>query len=189
MKLPRAITFAGAAAALVIIAVVATVLLVPWLIDSRQVKDKISSELLERTYGSVTFDKITFLWFPRPTFVIENTEISLEDNTRASIRNVRIYPSIYHLLTGRLIVRRALLHEPRITYRVPQHPGTPLDLEAWEEQIRSVLVRLTEKSPASDIQLSDGSAEISIGDQPPMLLKDVAAHTIASPERVRFTIS
>ncbi len=189
MKLPRAITFAGAAAALVIIAVVATVLLVPWLIDSRQVKDKISSELLERTYGSVTFDKITLLWFPRPTFVIENTEISLEDNTRASIRNVRIYPSIYHLLTGRLIVRRALLHEPRITYRVPQHPGTPLDLEAWEEQIRSVLVRLTEKSPASDIQLSDGSAEISIGDQPPMLLKDVAAHTIGSPEQFRFTIS
>ncbi len=72
---------------------------------------------------------------------------------------------------------------------MPQHPGTPLDLEAWEEQIRAALVRLTEKSPASDIQLSDGSAEISIGDKPPMLLEDVAAQTIASPEQFRFTIS
>src|SRR5687768_2744119 len=117
MKLPRAITIAGAAAALVIIAAVATALLVPWLIDSRLLKDKISSELVERTYGSVTFDKITLRWFPRPTLVIENTEISLQDNTRASIRSVRIYPSIYHLLTGRLIVRRALLQEPRITLR------------------------------------------------------------------------
>ena len=113
MKLPRAITFAGAAAALVIIAAVATVLLVPWLIDSRQIKDKISSKLIERTYGSVTFDKITLLWFPRPTLIIENTEISFEDNTRASIRSVTVYPSIYHLLTGRLIVRRAFLQEPK----------------------------------------------------------------------------
>ena len=148
MKLPRAITFAGAATAVVIVAAVATALLLPWLIDSRLVKDKISSELGKRTYGSVTFDKIDLLWFPRPTLVIENAEISLEDNSRASIRKVRIYPSIYHLLTGRLIVRRALLQEPRITFRVPQHPGTPLDLEEWEEQIRSALARLTEESPA-----------------------------------------
>src|ERR671912_1155244 len=112
MELPRAITFAGAAAGLVTIAAVAIVLLVPWLIDSRLVKDKISSELIERTYGSVTFDKITLLWFPWPTLVIDNTEISLEDNTRASIRSVRIYPSIYHLLTGRIIMRRAVLQEP-----------------------------------------------------------------------------
>ncbi len=135
------------------------------------------------------FDKIALLWFPRPTLVIENAEISLEDNTRASIRSVRIYPSIYHLLTGRLIVRRALLQEPRITFRVPQHAATPLDLEAWEEQIRSALVRLTEESPVPGIELSGGSAEISIGDKPPMLLEDVAAQTIASPEQVRFRIS
>ena len=164
MKLPRAITFAGAAAALVMIAAVATALLVPWLIDSRLVKDKISSELVKRIYASVTFDKIAFLWFPRPTLVIENTEISLQDNTRASIRKVTIYPSIYHLLTGRLMVRRALLQEPRITFRVPQHPGTSLDLEAWEEQIRSGLVRLAKETPLPIIELSGGSAEIGIGD-------------------------
>src|SRR5688500_12963863 len=98
MKLPRVITFAGAAAAVILVAAVATALLAPWLIDSQLVKDKISSELVKRTYGRMTFGKMTLLWFPRPTLVIENAEISLEDNTRASIRSLRIHPSIYHLL-------------------------------------------------------------------------------------------
>ena len=113
-------------------------LLVPWLIDSRLVKNKISSELAKRTSGSVTFDKIALLWFPRPTLVIENTEISLEGNTRASIRNVRIYPSLYHLLTGRLIVRRALMEEPRLTLRVPQQ-HTGITESRWRPH-RSVLI-------------------------------------------------
>ena len=36
------------------------------------------------------------------------------------------------------------------------------------------MVRLIEESPAPNIELSDGSAEISIGDKPAMLLEDEA---------------
>jgi hypothetical protein len=189
MKLPRALIFVGTAAAVAVAVAAASVLVAPWLIDSRLVKDKISSELAKRTHGSLTFDKIALVWFPRPTVSIENAEISFEDQARASIRSVKIYPSIYHLLTGRLIVQQALLQEPRLRIRLPQSSQTPFDLEEWEEQIRSALVRLTKEWPATHIELSHGSAEIGIDDKPPILLEDVAAQTGASPEEIRFTIT
>ncbi|HEX6440025.1 MAG TPA: hypothetical protein VF182_23100 [Candidatus Binatia bacterium] len=188
MKLPRALIFVGSAAAIALAVGVASMLLAPWLIDSRLVKDKISSELA-KIYGNVTFDKIALVWFPRPTIAIENAEISFADQTRASISSIKIYPSIYHLLTGRLIVRQALLQEPRLRIRLPRSSQTSFDVEKWEEQIRSALVRLTKEWPAPHIELSQGSAEIGIDDKPPILLQDVAARTGASPEEVQFTIT
>jgi hypothetical protein len=45
MKLPRAVMFAGGAAAVVMIAAVAGALLLPWLIDTQLMKQRISSQL------------------------------------------------------------------------------------------------------------------------------------------------
>jgi hypothetical protein len=174
MKLPRVITLAGVAAALVL--VTGRCHCVACSLAHRQRVGQGQNQLgIDRKNiraRELRYDRPSVVSPAR--LVIDNTEISLEDNTRASIRSVRTYPSIYHLLTGRIIMRRALLQEPRTTYRVPQHSGTPLNLEGWEEPIRSDLVRLTEESPISDIHLSNGSGEISIGDKPPILLEDVA---------------
>jgi hypothetical protein len=189
MKLPRAVILIGALAAVAIVTVSFSALLVPWLIDSRLIRDKISSEFAKKSGVSVSFGKIALLWLPRPTVVLDNAEISFGDETYGSIRTVKIYPAVYYLLIGRVVVRRALLQEPRLRIRLPERSRTRFDLEEWEEQIRSALVRLTKESPTPHIELSGGSAEIGSGDKPPMLLEDVAAQAVASPEQVQFAIS
>ena len=189
MKLPRTVILIGVLAAVAIVTVVSSALLVPWLIDSRLVRQKISSEFAKTTEGSVVFGKIALLWLPRPTVVINNAKISFGDKAHGSIQTVKIYPAISYLLTGRLVVRRALLQEPRLTIRLPESLGERFDLEEWEGQIRSALVRFTKEWPVPRIELAGGSAEIGIGDKPPMLLEDVGAQTLASPEEVRFAIS
>jgi AsmA-like C-terminal region len=189
MKLPRALIFTGAIAAVLIVATVASGLLLSWLIDRQPLRQKISSELATKTGGSVVLGKIAVLWFPRPTVVVENAEISFGAAIHGSIRTVKIYPSILHLLTGQLVVRRAHLQEPRLSIHISEPSGMRFELELWEEQVRAALVRLSRESTAPRVDLSDGSAEIRIGHDPPVILLDVAAQTAGSPDKVRFELS
>ena len=101
----------------------------------------------------------------------------------------KIYPSILYLLTGRLVVRRASLQDPKLSIRLPERSEKPFDLEDLEKQIRSALVRFTTELPAPRIDLLDGSAEIKIGDKPPVLLESVSAQIVGSPAEIRFELS
>ncbi|HUK40715.1 MAG TPA: DUF748 domain-containing protein, partial [Candidatus Acidoferrales bacterium] len=187
MKLPwRAVLLSGMAAILVI--GVSGALLLPRLIDSQMIKNRISSELVKKTTVTVTFDKIALLWFPWPSVVIENAELSFADKNQGSIRTLRIYPSIFYLLTGRLVVRRALLQEPNFRIHLPERFEKPFDLEELEKQIRSALARFTRDFPAP-IDIDDGSAEIRIDDKPAVILENVAAQTVGSPAELRFELS
>jgi len=189
MKLPRPVLLISALAAPVLISVLFGIFLLPRLLDSRLIREKISSRLVKKIAGSVTLGKVVLLWFPRPNVVIENAELTFDDKIQGSIRSARIYPSIFYLFTGRLVVRRALLEQPKIKISLPTISEKPVDLEELEKQIRSVLVRLTTDLPAPRIDLSDGSAEIRIGDKKPVTLEDVAVQTVASPVELRFELS
>ncbi|MGE5818433.1 MAG: hypothetical protein ACM37Z_10450 [Deltaproteobacteria bacterium] len=189
MKTPRMVIFLGALAAVITVIFLLGAVLLPRLVDSELIKETISSRLAKNSAGSLTLGKIALLWFPRPTVVIEGVTISFNEKTNGSIRRAKIYPSIFYLLTGRLVVRRALLEEPKLSIRLPARSERPLDLAELEKQIRAMLVRFTTELPAPRIDLSDGSAEIKIGDQPPALFENVAAQVAGSPAELRFELS
>lgn len=183
------VIFLGALAAVITVIFFLGAVLLPRLVDSELIKETISSRLAKKSAGSLTLGKIALLWFPRPTVVIEGATISFNEKAHGSIRSAKIYPSIFYLLTGRLVVRRALLEEPKLSIRLPERSEKPLDLAELEKQIRAVLVRFTTELPAPRIDLSDGSAEIKVGDQPPALLENVAAQVAGSPAELRFELS
>jgi hypothetical protein len=64
MRLPRPVIFLSVFAAVVLVIVAVSALLLPWLIDSQLIKNKISSEFAKNTVGSVIFDKIAFQRLP-----------------------------------------------------------------------------------------------------------------------------
>ena len=120
MKLPRVVIFLGALAAVITVIFFLGAVLLPRLVDSELIKETISSRLAKKSAGNLTLGKIALLWFPRPTVVIEGAEVSFNEKARGSIRIAKIYPSIFYLLTGRLVVRRALLQEPKLSIRLPE---------------------------------------------------------------------
>lgn len=179
----------GVAIAVVTVLLVFTALLLPRFIDHELIRTRISSELAKSTSGKVTFGKITLLWFPRPAVLVDNTKLSFGEQSQGSIRSLKIYPSIFHLFIGRFVLQRALLREPRITVRLPEMSDQPIDFDALEKQIGSVLARLTRELPASNIDCSDGSAEIRMGDRTPVILENVAAQIVASRGELRIDFS
>lgn len=188
MKLPRTVFLIGGLVAVVLVIVAVGALLLPWLIDSQLIKDRITAEFANKTAASVTFGKIAFQWFPQPTVLIENARVSFSDKIKGAIQTTKIYPSIFHLLTGRLVLRGALLQEPKITVRLPESSAKPFDLEALENQIRSALVYLTSALPGPRIDLSDGSADIRIGDHASVILENVVAQTVGSSAGLGFEL-
>jgi hypothetical protein len=121
--------------------------------------------------------------------MIENAEFSLDNETQGSIQTARIYPSIFYLVTGRLVVHQAVLERPRFKSRLPVNSKTPFDVEELEKQIRSALLAFTSAMPAPRIEVSDGFAEIQITGNPPVILDNVTAHAAGSPAELRFELS
>jgi len=189
MKLPRTVFFLGGLIAVVSVIVAVSGLLLPRLVDSQFVKDKITSEFANKTAASVAFDKIAFQWFPQPTVLIENAKVSFDDRMHGAIQTTKIYPSIFHLLTGRLVLRRVLFHEPKITVRLPESSEKPFDIEVLEKQISSALVRLSREIPAPRVDLSDGSAEIRISDHAPIFLENLTAQAKSSSAELQLELS
>ena len=165
-----------------LILVFVTVLLVlPRVIDSQTLKEQIRIFLSERTSGSVAIKTIDLVWIPRPQVVIRNVSISVADRAQGRFETLRVYPSILGLLIGRLVVQRVSLERPAITIRVPEWSEEPLELEYVETILRAWLAALTSKVPVVVVGIEHGSAEISIGNRSPVLVKDIDARFAASP--------
>jgi AsmA-like C-terminal region len=189
MKRRRVILVLGALAAVIIVILVSGALLLPRLIDSQLVKEKIGSLLAEKTKGTVSLAKIELVWFPRPTVLIGKAQFLFDDETQGTIQSVKIYPSIFYLLTGRVVVRRAQLQEPRVKIRLPADSEQLPGIEELEKAIRAALTYFTTELPGLGIDLSDGYAEIEIGDDPPVTLENVDARAVVSAKDMGFQLS
>src|SRR5690242_9024034 len=188
MKLPRPAIFFSATAAAVVAVVVFGALLLPRMVDSQAIRDRISAKLAKQFAGRLIIGKIELLWWPQPSVMIDDAEFSFDENNRASFQNLKIYPSIIDLLAARFIVRRALLEGPKVTVRLPQN-SKPVDLAELEKQINAGLLLFTQELSGATVDLSNGSAEIRVGDKAPVFLKEIRAQTIASPAALRFHLS
>jgi hypothetical protein len=93
------------------------------------------------------------------------------------------------LLAGRLVVRRALLHDPKIRVLLPESSDQRFDLDALEKQIAAALDLFRRDLSAPRIDLAGGSAEIRFGARPPVVLENVTAQTGGSPEDLRIALS
>lgn len=185
MKVPRQLSLLGGLVAVAAVIVFFAAFLLPRLIDSQLIKDEIQSEFLKKSAARVTFARLHLGWFPRPRVLIEDATVYLDDRTQGSIQSAEIYPSIFHLLTGRLVVRRALLNGPKFTVILPENSQPPLTLEELERRIRSALIDFTMGLPLAGLEIAAGSAEIHLGDKPPVMLENIAGSIFASPAEVR----
>ena len=188
MKLSRAVIFFGAFAVLVVLAVFFSAFLLPSLVDSRLIREKITSEFATKSAGRVAIGKISLVWLPRPSVLMEKLDIFFGDEIRGSIRNLQLYPDLFHLVRGRIVIRRALVEEPRMQISLPERAAGPFDSEKWEEQIRSALLHLTRQPALPQIELSGGYAEIRVNGRTPVVLENVEAQATATPGTIQFAI-
>ena len=89
-------------------------LLLPRILDSQAVREKIRAFLVSKTNGNVAIENIDLTWFPRPAVVVRGVSLAFDDKVSGKIQSLEFYPSLRALFTGTLDVSRVEVASPAI---------------------------------------------------------------------------
>jgi hypothetical protein len=167
----------------------ALALLLPRVLDSQAVREKIRAFLLARVNGNVVIGNIDLKWFPRPLLVVRGASLAFGDKASGKIQSIEVYPSIWGLLTGHLDVSRIEVASPAVALRLPGWAEEPFDVDEIEGKIRSILAALALETPGLLLTVRNGSAEIKIGDRPAVIFTDFDGRLRAPPDAMDLQIT
>ncbi len=185
----RIIKWLGGLSGLCVILFFAIALILPRILDSQPVKEKIRAFLLAKTNENVAFEKIDLVWLPRPTVVVHGASLSVADEVSGKIESIEVYPSIWGLLSGRLDISRVEAVSPAVAVRLPEPAEGAFNIDEIESKIRSIITTLGTEIPGIAVTVRGGSAEIKIGNRPPVILTDFDGRLKALPDDLDFQIS
>ena len=185
----RIIKWLGGLSGLCVILFFAIALILPRILDSQPVKEKIRAFLLAKTNENVAFEKIDLVWLPRPTVVVHGASLSVADEVSGKIESIEVYPSIRGLLSGRLDISRVEAVSPAVAVRLPEPAEGAFNIDEIESKIRSIITTLATEIPGIAVTVRGGSAEIKIGNRPSVILTDFDGRLKATPADLDFQIS
>ena len=185
----RIIKWLASLGALCVLLLFAITFLLPRILDSQPVKEKIRAFLLAKTNESVAFEKIDLVWLPRPNVAVRGASLSVADEVSGKIESIEVYPSIRGLLSGRLDISRVEAVSPAVAVRLSEPAEGAFNIEEIESKIRSIMTTLGTEIPGIAVTVRGGSAEIKIGNRPPVILTDFEGRLKAPPDDVGLRIS
>src|SRR5262249_14658005 len=171
----------AALSGLCVILLFAAAFLLPRILDSQAVRDKIRAFLLARTNGNVSFENIDLKWLPRPTVVVRRASFSFDDNVSGKIESIQVYPSIWGLLRGQWDISRVEMASPALSVRLSEPGEEPFNIDEIEGQIRYLLASMAAQIPGMILSVRGGSAEIKIGDRPTVEITALDGRLVAPP--------
>src|SRR5262249_56019231 len=125
MRKQRIIRWLAGVGGLCVILLFAAAFLLPRILDSQAVRDKIRAFLLDRTNGNVAFENINLKWLPRPTVVVRRASFFFDDKLSGKIESIQVYPSIWGLLTGQWDISRVDMASPPPSSPLSHPPHNP----------------------------------------------------------------
>jgi hypothetical protein len=187
MNQPRVITWVALIAGTFLVVFLA--LLLPMIVDSEAVKAKARAFVAENTSGLASFEKIELLWFPRPGVVFRDTAISFDQQIGGKIQQLTLYPSLRHMLTGRLAFSSATADGAAWIVRLPAREDEPFNLDALAEKVRTWIKHLGLVFPGMNLRVRRGMADISRAGGPALKIADIDANLVFTLEKLALTIS
>src|SRR5215510_6396353 len=181
MRKQRIIRWLAGVGGLCVILLFAAAFLLPRILDSQAVRDKIRAFLLARTNGNVAFENIDLKWLPRPTVIVRRASFSFDDKINGKIESIQVHPSIRGLLTGQWDISRVEMASPALSVRLSEPGEEPFNIDEIEGQIRSLLASMAAQIPGLILSVRGGSAEIKIGERPPVVITGLDGRLVAPP--------
>ena len=171
------------------ILLVAAALVLPRVVDSQAVRERIRAFLLTRTNGNVAIENIDLRWLPRPTVVVRGTSLAFTDKVSGKIQSIDVYPSFLGLLRGQLDISRVEVASPALSVRLPEPADEPFNIDEIEANIRALIASFATEIPGMIVGVRGGSVEVRIGDRPPLMITELEGRLVAPPGEMQLQIS
>jgi len=101
------------------ILLIGTMLLVPQLLTTDSIKQKIQIAVTKQTGGEFDYRKIGLSFFPRLVIEMRQVTLTIPNQQQASLAALRISPDFFPLLTGNLRLGLVELKEPQFSLEMP----------------------------------------------------------------------
>jgi hypothetical protein len=125
----------------------------------------------------------------RPGVVIQDAAISFDREIQGNIQQVRLYPSIRHLLTGSLAFSSVTADRATWIVRLPAREDKPFNLDEVEEKVRAAVKGLASSFPGMNLRIHRGIADIGIAGGRSLTITDIDANLGVTLEKLDFTVS
>jgi hypothetical protein len=185
----RMIKWLAGLGGLCVILLFAAALVLPRLVDSQAVRERIQTFLLTKTNGNVAIQNIDLVWLPRPAVVVRGASLAFADRVSGKIQSIKVYPSLLGLLRGQLDISRLEVASPALSLRLPEPGDEPFNIDEIEARIRALIASFATETPGMIVGVSGGSVEVRIGARPPVMITELEGRLVAPPGEMQLQIS
>ena len=167
-------------------------LMVPKLVDSETVKERIRSELSGKVGAAVDFDRIDVSLFPTPHLFLIQPSAIWPQTLSVTADKVSVFPQLLPLLLGRVNITQTDIQHPELTVTLEKSRSEddraihPAVISEWLQRIAAMDAS---QLPQLNCQIQNGRVTL-VYDQKKVLVYDrLKANLASGSQEVTFTVS
>jgi hypothetical protein len=166
-----------------------------FIINQKEILEKIQAEVSRSIKGDVEFQKVGLSFFFRPHAVIHQSKFAISGKATGTIESLAVYPALLPLLTGKVRISKLKVEAPNIQIKLPERIDTKnkrLPLAAIKEiqqKIISALGPVTLPEPGLVILLKAGRLKLFEGNTSAFWFKDLQAYIEMPPKKLMLNVS
>jgi len=181
MTVRRIVAWLAGLIGLAVVLLLLAALLLPRVLDSHTVRERIRAFVLSKADADLAISKIDLTWFPRPAVTLRGISVSFGTQVTGTIQAITARPSVAGLLRRKFDVSHVELSGFALSLALPGEKEKALDIDAIEGQLRALLTSLAAQAPRLIVLVSDSSVELRIGARPPLIITNLNGHLQAPP--------
>ncbi len=171
------------------------ILVSPVLINLELAKEKILVHLSDRLGGKLHFTKIDLLYFPRPHAVIHQARLSVSEGIKGTSAFISVYPAILPLFSGDMQIAGITVKNPVIKIKLPERSKKTVKkknvfpLLSARKTLASFFKHPQFKRPGFVLKITEGSLDLSDGDNVIFTFKNVHARAVLSSSKFKIDLT
>jgi hypothetical protein len=180
----------------VLILTFAAVILVPKVVDTEVVREKLRSEIKLKSGVDVDFKQLEIDYFPRPHIVFEQATLSLPPNVKGRVASLKVYLNILPLFLGKIEITNIHLDAAEVDYILPLSPAAEsqtsqhLSLQELKKKIEAIIPSLAEYTiPNLDLQVKNASVNLFAGERKLLQLTQLDLLLEGTPAGRKLTLN
>jgi hypothetical protein len=136
-------------------------------INLERVKNQLQAAIAQQVDGKVEFQGIDLSIFPLTHVVVHKTDISIPGTAQGSIETLDIYPAIFPLFAGKVLIDEIRIGSPDIkitlTKKVANETATkePVTKDSINDRVTAALAALASVAPDLTVEINDGSFSLT----------------------------
>ncbi|KPK36076.1 MAG: hypothetical protein AMK70_03645 [Nitrospira bacterium SG8_35_1] len=187
--------WAGAGAAFLFVLLLAVAFIVPRVVDSVWLKKTIQAEVAKQIDGDLDFQKAELVILPHPAVSLKQITLAVPDKVKVSLDTLKVYPKLFPLLTGNLVISEAAIATPDFSWQLPEKVEVKPDQEKTFsfsevlENASSELAAILTAIPGLELKLHNGTLRLYAGDEQVFLFENINGTLAVNTKSLTTTIS